>query len=79
VQRFAWLRVLDGVPQEPRYHAKGDVLIHTRLVVEALVSLDEWRSLPEQERSLLFAAASNTCVAQASMGSACAGGNPWFR
>lgn len=57
VQRFGWLRALDGVPQNPVYHAEGDVLTHTRLVVEALISLAEWRTLPEQVRSLLFAAA----------------------
>ncbi len=57
VQRFAWLRALDGVPQNPVYHAEGDVLTHTRMVVAALVSLDAWRSLPEPARALLFAAA----------------------
>jgi putative nucleotidyltransferase with HDIG domain len=57
VQRFGWLRTLDGVPQNPVYHAEGDVLTHTRLVVEALVSREEWRNLPEPTRSLLFAAA----------------------
>jgi putative nucleotidyltransferase with HDIG domain len=57
VQRFAWLQALDGVPQNPVYHAEGDVLVHTRMVVAALVSLEAWRSLPEPARSLLFAAA----------------------
>jgi putative nucleotidyltransferase with HDIG domain len=57
VQRFGWLRALDGVPQNPVYHTEGDVLTHTRLVAEALVSREEWRNLPEHTRSLLFAAA----------------------
>ncbi len=45
------------VPQSPIFHAEGDVLTHTRLVVEALNGLDEWRNLPAEERTLLFASA----------------------
>jgi putative nucleotidyltransferase with HDIG domain len=54
---YPWLRPLDGVPQDPAYHAEGDVLIHTRLVVETLSGLPAWRALPETERGVLFAAA----------------------
>lgn len=56
-QRFAWLGAMAGVPQEPGYHAEGDVLTHTRMVAEALAALDEWRTLAEPERMALFAAA----------------------
>ncbi|GER86917.1 hypothetical protein KDW_10790 [Dictyobacter vulcani] len=56
-QQFSWIQAMDGVPQYPAYHAEGDVLIHTHMVTEALVALDEWRALPAQERSLLFASA----------------------
>lgn len=56
-QRFPWLQAMDGVPQEPAYHAEGDVLIHTRMVAEALTGLEAWRTLPENERVLLFAGA----------------------
>jgi putative nucleotidyltransferase with HDIG domain len=52
-----WLRTLEGIPQDPVYHGEGDVLIHTRLVAEALAALPAWRSLPETERGVLFAAA----------------------
>jgi len=52
-----WLRTLDGVPQDPVFHAEGDVLIHTRRVAEALAAMPAWRELPELERSLLFTAA----------------------
>jgi predicted kinase len=55
--RFAWIQSLAGVQQDPAYHAEGDVLIHTRMVAEALVALDAWRALPPDERGLLFAAA----------------------
>jgi len=55
--RFSWIQALRGVPQEPRYHAEGDALVHTRMVAEALAALDEWRALEPATRSLLFAAA----------------------
>lgn len=48
---------MDGVPQSPIYHAEGNVLIHTRMVTEALVALTEWRNLPAEQRMLLFASA----------------------
>ena len=54
---FEWVQAMRGVPQEPRYHGEGDVLTHTRLVCEALVSLGGWRGLDAASRTLLFAAA----------------------
>lgn len=54
---FHWLRAMEDVPQDPLYHAEGDVLIHTHMVAQAMVALPEWRALPPEERSLLFAAA----------------------
>lgn len=54
---FYWLKSLADCPQDPRYHAEGDVLTHTRLVCEALISLPAWQELPTTERSILFAAA----------------------
>jgi len=38
VTRFEWLRAMEGCPQDPVYHAEGDVLTHTRLTCEALVA-----------------------------------------
>lgn len=54
---FYWLQSLADCPQDPLYHAEGDVLTHTRLVCEALISLPTWQELPPTERSILFAAA----------------------
>ncbi|BAZ38830.1 hypothetical protein NIES4101_47750 [Calothrix sp. NIES-4101] len=54
---FDWFSNLENCPQDPNYHAEGNVLIHTKLVCEALVELPEWRALPETERSVLFMAA----------------------
>lgn len=37
---MALLRPLGDTPQEPRWHGEGDVLTHTRLVLEALAEAD---------------------------------------
>ncbi|MEG5058025.1 AAA family ATPase [Microcoleus sp. A2-C5] len=54
---FDWIQNLEGCQQDPIYHAEGDVLIHTKMVCEALISSLNWRQLGVQERSMLFAAA----------------------
>lgn len=54
---YPWLRALAGCPQDPVHHAEGDVWVHTRMVCEELVALDEWRALPTDDRRTLFAAA----------------------
>jgi putative nucleotidyltransferase with HDIG domain len=48
---------MQGVPQDSAYHAEGDVLIHTRMVAEALLALEEWRGQVPMDRQALFAAA----------------------
>ncbi|HEX9059010.1 MAG TPA: AAA family ATPase [Clostridia bacterium] len=54
---FSWVRLMDGIQQNPSYHAEGDVLTHTKLVCEALIDMKEWQDLDETERSVLFLAA----------------------
>ncbi|HEX4498698.1 MAG TPA: AAA family ATPase [Thermoanaerobaculia bacterium] len=54
---YPLLATLAGVPQEPAYHAEGDVLIHTRSVAEALAAMPAWRALPSPVRPALFASA----------------------
>jgi len=54
---FDWIRRMKDCPQDPGWHAEGNVWIHTRMVVEALAGLDEWRALPEAERRVVFAGA----------------------
>jgi predicted kinase len=56
-ERFPWVRNLAGCPQDPVYHAEGDVWVHTRMVCEALAGMPAWRSLPDGERQAVFAAA----------------------
>jgi putative nucleotidyltransferase with HDIG domain len=54
---FPELRTLETCPQDPEYHAEGNVLIHTQMVCAALVANPAWQQLPAIERSILFTAA----------------------
>jgi len=54
---FDWIRDMKDVPQDPIFHAEGDVLTHTKMVVEALINLPEYQELEAQEQQILFAAA----------------------
>lgn len=51
------LSQMAGIPQDPAYHGEGDVLTHTRLVCQALASLEDFRQLEERLRQILFLAA----------------------
>jgi putative nucleotidyltransferase with HDIG domain len=53
---FPWVRAMCGCPQDPHYHAEGDVLTHTRLVCEALAANPAWRDLAPTARNMVFAA-----------------------
>jgi len=55
--RYPWLHDLASTPQDPHYHAEGDVLAHTRMVAEGLVALPAWQALAAPTRAVLFAAA----------------------
>ena len=56
-EQFGWVRDMDGVPQDPIYHAEGDVAVHTRMVLAALEALPEYQALAPQEQEILWAAA----------------------
>lgn len=56
LERFEWVRALETCPQDPTWHAEGNVGIHTRMVLDALVRSDEWSSLGEMDRWIVFAA-----------------------
>jgi predicted kinase len=56
-ERFAWIRAMAGVPQDARYHAEGDVFVHTRMVADALAGQMAWRGAATEDRAILFAAA----------------------
>lgn len=54
---YDWFRDMKGVPQDEEWHAEGDVFIHTKMVVEALLALDEFKALDEQNKHILFTSA----------------------
>lgn len=56
-QSFPELLSLQQVPQNPSYHAEGDVFCHTGMVCDTLKNLPAWQGLCPQEQELLFLAA----------------------
>ncbi|MCI8373429.1 MAG: AAA family ATPase [Lachnospiraceae bacterium] len=56
-EKFPELAALKQIPQDPQYHAEGDVYRHTELVCEALTQTSEWQNLPSPEQELLFLSA----------------------
>ena len=56
-RRFSWFADMKDVPQDPEWHAEGDVFTHTKMVCEALLKLPEFQAIDEQEQHILFAAA----------------------
>ncbi len=55
--RFGWIQDMEGVPQDKIYHEEGDVAVHTEMVLNALLGLEEFQALSEQEQQVLIAAA----------------------
>ncbi|MFB9240210.1 AAA family ATPase [Massilia antarctica] len=51
------LALLVSTPQDPYYHAEGDVWIHTRMVIEALMRGPDYIDGSDEERFILFYAA----------------------
>ncbi|MEM7152182.1 MAG: AAA family ATPase [Myxococcota bacterium] len=54
---FEWVRAMRGCPQDPYFHAEGDVWIHTRMVCEEMALLAAFRDAEPALRLRLFAAA----------------------
>ena len=59
LEETGWLRhfpevaALRGTPQEPDWHPEGDVMDHTRLCLDALVSLEGWAASQAGRRRML--------------------------
>lgn len=51
-RRFEWVRRMRETPQDPVFHAEGDVAIHTRMVFEAMRRLAGFGALTEDERTI---------------------------
>ena len=56
-RQFPWFATLYDCPQDPVYHAEGNVGIHTEMVIAELASMDAYASMTEDERFIVFAAA----------------------
>jgi putative nucleotidyltransferase with HDIG domain len=52
---FPWLEPLGECPQDPLFHAEGDVLTHLGMVLTELAALPAFRDLPEGDRHVVFA------------------------
>lgn len=52
-----WFRDMADVQQDEIWHAEGNVQIHTKMVVEALISLPEFQQLPNQYQHIMVTAA----------------------
>ena len=59
----AWCELIPGLvaleqtPQDPRHHAEGNVGIHTRMVLDALLADAAWQSAAPERRAVMFLAA----------------------
>lgn len=53
-EHYPWVKRMLDVPQDPVWHAEGNVNIHTRMVTQALLRLDEFHEESEQARHILF-------------------------
>lgn len=51
---YEWLHNLSRISQDPFFHGEGDVLTHTRMTLESMIDLEEWRSLEQENRGVLF-------------------------
>lgn len=56
-QNCDWFRDMAGVEQDPIWHAEGNVQIHTKMVCEALINLDEFKCLTDLEKHIMFTGA----------------------
>lgn len=57
LEAFPQLRLAEKTEQSKRFHAEGNVWIHTRLVIEALLDSGEYARLARREQEIVFLAA----------------------
>lgn len=53
LRHFPEIAQLDGLPQEPEWHPEGDALTHTGHCLDAVVTLEAWRSGDARARRVL--------------------------
>ena len=54
---YNWIADMKGVPQDPIWHAEGDVYTHTQMVATELLKLSEFEGLSDQDKHILLASA----------------------
>ena len=54
---YNWISDMKGVQQDPIWHAEGDVFVHTKMVTEELIKLQNFNSLSEQEKHIILSSA----------------------
>lgn len=57
LRTFSWAQDMAATPQDPAYHAEGDVWTHSRMVCEALVQDEAWPGVAPGDRRMLLIAA----------------------
>lgn len=56
-EQFNWVKRMNDVQQDPRYHAEGNVAIHTQMVLAALKIEPAFQVLSVEEQEILWTAA----------------------
>ncbi|MBD0404833.1 AAA family ATPase [Flammeovirga sp. EKP202] len=56
-REFEWLSELKNIPQDSIWHQEGDVLTHTKMVVESLLKMDDFKVLDHNAQYILFLSA----------------------
>ena len=54
---FPQLELAKTTPQNPVYHAEGDVWTHTMMVVESLLAMPDYQQATRAEQEIVFLAA----------------------
>tara|TARA_R110000772_G_scaffold17946_3_gene49979 strand:+ start:133496 stop:134587 length:1092 start_codon:yes stop_codon:yes gene_type:complete len=54
---YDWFRDMKDVPQDAIWHSEGDVQIHTKAVVEAMIGLNEFQTLNDQDKHIMVVSA----------------------
>ena len=54
---FPWAKDMEGVEQDPVFHAEGAVAVHTAMVISELLSLPAFQALSMPQKQIMFAAA----------------------
>lgn len=56
-EQFSWVKRMNNVQQDRRYHAEGNVATHTQMVLAALKADPAFLALSEEDQEILWAAA----------------------